>query len=195
GPLSLTFDASQLDVQALNKIIAAAESIYLGGNSVTFSNLTSIYPPLLKLMEKGMSLSLKNFKLALPDSQAIQANVTAHFAAQPNGLSILHIGKGISLNGNLSLPRAFMLQQLTGFFQDMIAKKELSTDPTLAGTRAKATLAHWVGNKMFITGANTSLKTQFTIKNGEIKVNGIAPNFALTHTTKKRYNNSPINKG
>lgn len=175
GKLSYALNISQMDPQALRQLMSALQKIRRGERS--FSNITAVYSPMFTLVEKGLTIDLQNLTIALPDSAPIKLAATIQFVAAPQGVNLINAVKYMSAHANLSLPREFLLQQLTEFYQDQMTKS--STKPTLsASEHAKQTLQQWLNRHMLKANGDV-LEAVITIKDGELLVNGNKADFKI----------------
>ena len=142
--------------------------------------MTDIYSPIFTLIEKGLTLNIQNFTLNLPDSNPIKLTASLQFIAAPQGVNFLNALKYMSANAKLSLPREFVVQQLTEFYQDMLTKSNAKGTRS-ASARAQQTLQQWIHNQMF-TSDNGSLTSIISIKEGEVLVNGKKPKFEIENS-------------
>jgi uncharacterized protein YdgA (DUF945 family) len=176
GALSYAASVTNADIKSLNQLIGAFKKFYLSDN-ISFSNVISIYSPLLTLAEKGITVNIQNFTLDLPDSDPIQLTATLQFVEAPQDINFLNFFKYMSANGHIALPREFVLQQLTEFYQDILSKQN-DTEHS-ASAKAEQTLNEWIANKMLTEKSNGLLESNFNVKDGRLLVNGLSPDFKL----------------
>lgn len=181
GSLGYTASMLNADIPSLNKLIDAAKKLYLS-NDVSMGRMIAIYAPLSNLVEKGLTLNVQNFKLDLPDQDPITFTASIQFIQAPQDINFLNIFNYMSATGNVSMPREFVLQQFTEFFQDILNKQHNTHDS--ASHQAQQALDEWIANKMLIQKTKDLLEMQFSVKQGKLLINDHEPNFELTQPQK-----------
>lgn len=176
GALSWHASLTNADTNALAELQDRSQKI-CSSSHFSLSNLVAMTPPLLALVEKGVTLNIQNLTLTPTDSGPISLTASMQFIEAPQGISVLNALKYMSANANVSLPRAFLLQQLTEFYQNELVKHPQHKDALSASEKASATVTRWIKNKMLFEKTNQMLETNVSIKNDTILINGKAPKF------------------
>lgn len=178
GALSFMANLNNVNAKIFSQLIDT--TIRLHKQNTSLSDLAKAYQLIFSLTEKGLTFNIQNFSLSLPDSSPISLTASLQFIAAPQGTNFLNALKYMSANAQLNIPREFVQQQLTEYFQNMLVKTNPKNSLS-ANARAHQTIQQWINNQLVIP-QNDSLHTSISIKEGNLLVNDKKPNFEAVMT-------------
>jgi len=174
GPIVFNMSFNGLNTKALKAFVTQAAQTNKNG-ATKRQEFTKLYNPLMQLLAKGLEVNVNKFNIKTDKGPVdFKAQLIIPPGASP---SIQFLTKNAKMEANLQVPRAWLTQQVTSFYE----KRKLKSPHTMNSQLSPQQLAqqhveYWIKNEKLIESGNM-LKMHIVYKDGKFLINGKPPTY------------------